>query len=93
MIRKQIYLRSDQDQLIKRQAAHLGISAAELIRRRLQQPDALSAVSRPARPSAWNEEMRFIKRRERELPDMKGKRTWTREELYEDRFARFSGRH
>jgi hypothetical protein len=91
MIRKQIYLRSDQDELLKREAAKLGISAAELIRRRVQ--GVPGGISRPTRREAWQSEVDFIKERARLLPDLKGKRSWTRDELYEERLGRFSARH
>jgi CO/xanthine dehydrogenase Mo-binding subunit len=92
MVRKQIYLRKDQDAALKRQAAKLGVSEAELIRRKLEQP-ARSGVSRPTRPEAWNDVFRYIRERASRLPDLKQERTWTREDLYEDRLGRLSNRH
>ena len=91
MVRKQIYLRPEQDQRLKREAARLGISAAELIRRRVE--GAAVGISRPTGRDMWQKEVDYIKDRARLLPDLKQQRSWTRDELYEERLGRFSARH
>jgi hypothetical protein len=88
MVRKQIYLRPEQDQQLKAQAKRLGVSAAELIRRRITQGG--SSISRGSRPEAWLEEKKFIAERARRLPGLGLKRSWAREDAYEERFARYS---
>ncbi len=91
MIRKQIYIEPRQDAILKRQAAELGVSEAELIRRWIAtEGQAVGTASFPTRPEAAEEEMRFIKERASRLQDLKKKRGWTRDELYEERLGRFS---
>lgn len=58
-IRTQIYLDRDQDKLLREQAKKLGISKAELIRRKISQAGASYASG----PEAWKEELRFIAER------------------------------
>ena len=89
MVRKQIYIKPEQDAEIKRQAEALGISEAELIRRRIERP-VQRAISYPANPAAWEEELRFIEERAAQLPGLNKPRTWTREDAYEERLGRFS---
>jgi CO/xanthine dehydrogenase Mo-binding subunit len=88
MIRKQIYLEPEQDKTLKAKAKALGISTAELIRRRITEPGR-GVASYPTRPEAWEEELHFIAERAR-LADLKKTRGWTRDELYEERLGRFS---
>jgi len=88
-IRKQIYIDREQEDLLKRRAEALGISEAEIIRRKLNEPER-PGVSRPRNPEAWQEELAFIKQRAKKLPALNKQRTWTREALYEDRLGRFS---
>lgn len=88
MIRKQIYIKPEQDKALKRRAKELGISEAELIRQDLERSSRLH-YSTPWDKSAWERELRFIEERAR-LQDLKKTRGWTREELYEERFERYS---
>jgi hypothetical protein len=88
MIRKQIYIRPEQDEALKRRAKQLGISEAELIRQDIDHSGRLHH-STPWDKSAWERELRFIEERGR-LLDLKQERGWTREELYEERFERYS---
>jgi CO/xanthine dehydrogenase Mo-binding subunit len=88
MVRKQIYLEPEQDKTLKERAKALGISTAELIRRRITDPGR-GVASFPTRPEAWEEELHFIAERAR-LADLKKTRGWTRDELYEERLGRFS---
>ena len=89
MVRKQIYIEPGQDEYLKQRAEALGISEAEIIRRKLNEPER-SGMSKPRNPGAWQEELAFIKRRAEKLPALNKERTWTREELYEERLGRFS---
>ena len=89
MIRKQIYISPGQEELLKRRAKALGLSEAELIRRAIENL-ASASPSLPLDKQAWERELAFIKERARCLPDLGGKRTWTREQLYEERLERFS---
>lgn len=81
MVRKQIYLRTRQDQQLKRLMKETGLSEAELIRQAL---DAQAQPSFPLvlDPAAWQEERKFIEELMAQGP-VEGKRTWRREDLYE----------
>ena len=80
-VRKQIYIKPQQEQILKRLAELRRDSEAEIIRQAI---DEYTRVIRfPARDlTAWKEEKEYI----RELMDkgvIEGKRTWRREDLYE----------
>lgn len=89
MVRKQVYIGPEQEQILKRRAKDLGVSEAELIRCGIEHiahvPSVLYVDKR-----AWQDELEFIKKRASEQEALGGKRTWTREELYEERLQRFS---
>jgi hypothetical protein len=89
MVRKQIYIEPEQEELLKRKAKTLGLSEAELIRHAIAN-FASVGLSLPRDRQAWERELAFIEERARCLPDLGGKRTWTREQLYEERLERFS---
>ncbi len=80
MIRKQVYIEPRQDQLLKALAKELGVTEAELIRHGIDRGLASMAGLRPD-PTAWKEVERYILARMRKGA-VKGKRRWTREELY-----------
>jgi hypothetical protein len=89
-VRKQIYIEARQDRLLKREAKARGVSQAELIRR------AIDAAGRGgprggSNPAALEEFLEFARKRmaKGRLP---GKRDWTREDLYEERMARYGKR-
>lgn len=80
MVRKQIYLRADQDRRLKRLAKELGTSEAELIRQSVDRAVLIRGETYPD-VAAWEAERRFIRERRSKGP-VPGKRDWTREELY-----------
>ncbi|MBI4513391.1 MAG: ribbon-helix-helix protein, CopG family [Gemmatimonadetes bacterium] len=80
-IRKQIYLRADQDRRLKQLAKQLGVSEAELIRQSVDQAALGAAAPRPDL-GAWQAEVRFIRAR-RSKGRLPGRRDWKREELYQ----------
>lgn len=82
MIRKQIYLEPRQDRLLKARARQLGVTEAELVRQGLDQVLAAPAVPREPRMEAWEELMRFFRRRLR-LDVAQTGRTWSRGDLYD----------
>ncbi|MDR7551051.1 MAG: hypothetical protein QN131_14130 [Armatimonadota bacterium] len=88
MVRKQIYIEPRQEALLKRRARELGVSEAELIRRAIEQA-GLAAVPQLPDRQAWEEELAFLRQRAR-LQELGRQRSWTREELYEERLQRFS---
>jgi hypothetical protein len=79
-IRKQIYMESDRERLLKSLAKELGISGAELIRQGIDRGLGRMAEFRPD-PAVWREAERYILARMRKGP-VKRKRRWTRESLY-----------
>ncbi len=83
MVRKQIYLEPHQEQRLKTLSRLLQVSEAELIRRALDLYlfDTLMTRSRLA---IWEQEKAFIQEWMAQGP-VPGGRTWTREELYEER--------
>ena len=88
MIRKQVYIEPEQDELLKRRSKELGISEAALIRQAIDRLGADGGKS-PAARQAWKEELAFIKQRMQLRVPQTG-RSWTREEIYEERLARYS---
>ena len=82
MIRKQVYIRKDQDSRLKRASNSLGVTESELIRRGVDQVTE-EALKGPRDPKAWAEFMAFAKERAKIKVPQTG-RTWTRDELYED---------
>jgi len=88
MLRKQIYIPKRQQVLLKRLAKARGLSEAEIIRQAIEREVAASA----ARPvvgdrSALEDFIRFGLARQA-APDSKP-RTWTRDELYDERLNRY----
>ncbi len=80
--------RKQQEERLKRRAKAMRISEAELIRRDLEQSPR-EHRSIPWNKQAWEKEWEFIQQRAR-IQDLKKTRGWTREELYEERFERYS---
>ncbi len=88
MLRKQIYIPKRQQAQLKRLAKSRGISEAEIIRQAIER-EVLLTASRPAAGdrSALEEFIRFGLSR-RAMEGTAG-RTWTRDELYEERLSRY----
>jgi hypothetical protein len=87
MVRKQIYIEPQQEELLKQAAAETGMTEAEIIRQALDLWDEHVARRRRAQ-EAWEEERAFIESLIAQGP-VPGRRTWTREELYEERLSRY----
>lgn len=89
MVRKQVYIEADQEQFLKRRAAELGITEANLIRQGIN----LLAVS-PTReafdPVAWADEEARLASRARIRPARGGAWRFDRQEVYEERLGRVS---
>jgi len=88
MIRKQVYIEERQDRLLKRYARQRGATQAELIREGIELL-ARRATAAPSRDRALREFWDFARKRAAMRVPQTG-RTWTREELYEERLARHS---
>jgi len=86
MVRKQVYIEPRQDELLKKWAQETGKTEAEIFRQALDRWIASEQQRREAE-AAWEEERAFIESRITQGP-VAGGRTWTREELYEERLRR-----
>lgn len=88
MVRKQIYLLKRQEARLKRMAKLRGISEAEVIRSALD--DVLRDVgTRPLHPDpeAWARARRVMLSLQAEGPLPNRRRSWTRDDLYEERLS------
>lgn len=83
MIRKQIYLRPNQDRILKDMVRETGVSEAELIR--LAIDDRLvSGVAPKQNLNAWEKEREFIETlMKKPVSHVTKPRSWKREDLYE----------
>ena len=90
MVRKQVYITNEQEKLLKRRAKALGVTESEIMRRGIDAADRATA-SFPFDREAWEDALLFMKERARLNVPQTG-RSWTREELYEERLERFSRR-
>ena len=82
MVRKQIYIKQEQDRKLKKLAANLGITEAEVVRRAIDELESPAGASYPESLAALFE---IARRRRETLPLSNGGRTWTRDELYDER--------
>ncbi len=89
MIRKQIYIRKQQQALLKRLAKARGVSEAEVIRQAIdEQMGGVESRPMPLDSAAWEKAHRFMLTLRAEGPVADRPREWTREELYEERLNR-----
>ncbi len=81
MIRKQIYLETEQDALLKRLSVETGESEAEIIRQAI---DRHARTLRRSRPDlrVWEAERAFIEQLTAQSVSS-SPRQWTRDELYD----------
>jgi len=87
MVRKQIYLEPHQEVRVKRLAATLGITEAKVIRQAIDQ----LVITQPCRQpdlGAWERERAFVKQW-MARGTAPGGRDWKREDIYEERLARY----
>jgi hypothetical protein len=98
-VRKQIYIEKSQDRLLKREAKARGVSEAQLIRRAIDK--VMPSIPRGGdRPEAIETLLQFARKRlaaAKKRPaggktPAKRTRSWTREDLYEERLARYGKR-
>jgi hypothetical protein len=89
MVRKQVYIEPEQDERLKRRADALGVTESELIRQ------GIDLVTKPRRlpedQALWQDALAFMRERGR-LNVPHGKRSWTREEIYEERLDELTRR-
>ncbi|MFW6135989.1 MAG: ribbon-helix-helix protein, CopG family [Chloroflexota bacterium] len=86
MVRKQVYIEPRQDELLKRWAEKTGRSEAEIVREALDRWMDSEERRRDAE-AAWEEVLAFAEERAAYGP-VPGGRTWTREDLHEERSRR-----
>jgi hypothetical protein len=87
MVRKQIYIKPEQDKALHHRSKELGVSEAELIRQYID--DGTIRPSAAERATALKELLADMKERAKMRVPQTG-RDWTRDELYEERFERYS---
>ncbi len=87
MVRKQVYIKPQQEKLLKQRAAEMGVSEAEIIRQAIDHWLEKEARQRQAE-KAW-EKARALMEERYAQGAVPGERTWTRDELYEERLSRY----
>lgn len=87
MVRKPVYLKPQQEARVKQLAAILHITEAEVIRQAIDQHEIIQLRGRRD-PGAWERERAFVQQwmAQGATP---GGRDWKREDVYEDRLARY----
>jgi hypothetical protein len=85
-VRKQVYIEPDQEERLKRLAAETGVAEAEIIRQALDRQLVSIRVARRD-PVAWAAELEFMRQRAARAAEP-GRRTWTREDLYDRKVLR-----
>lgn len=85
MVRKQVYIEPEHDQLLKQRSAQWGVTESELIRRGIDQ--VIRAPRRWARDDqAWQEALAFMRARAAlSVVGVGEERGWKREDLYDER--------
>ncbi|PJH74460.1 MAG: hypothetical protein CO064_11930 [Anaerolineae bacterium CG_4_9_14_0_8_um_filter_58_9] len=90
MVRKQIYLPRQQNQLVKRLAKQRGVSEAEVIRQALKREAEMSAPVVRDSKRALDEIIAFARSLREHSELMQGEPIrWNRQELYEERESRW----
>lgn len=92
MVRKQIYIDRHQKAQLKRAAKARGVSEAELIRQAIDQKLAGGTKGTPRDPEAWARAVALMRSLQAQGPLPSRRRTWTRDELYEERESRYGRR-
>lgn len=89
MIRKQIYIRKQQNEMLKRVSEARGVSEAEIVREAIDR-EISGAAKRPLAHdrSAWGEILRFLDSRKAN-DTLAEPYHWRREDAYEGRLSRF----
>jgi hypothetical protein len=89
MVRKQIYIRKQQDEMLKRISEARGVSEAQIVREAIDREIA-GIGKRPLTNdrSAWDEILRFLESR-KDIKASGEPYKWRREDAYEERLDRF----
>lgn len=81
MIRKQVYLRPDQDQRLKAHARRAGVPEAQLLREAVDR--LLGDRDETVADRIWEEHLAWLEERAATAPPTGGKLVWDRDELHE----------
>jgi hypothetical protein len=93
MLRKQIYIEKRQRVLLKRLAKKRGVSEAEIIRQAIEhEATGHPAPTLPLDHEAWEQALAFMKALQARGPLPDQRRTWKREDAYEERLSRYDRR-
>jgi len=92
MIRKQLYISEDQERRLKRRAEATAQSEAEIVRTYIEAGLAEDEADDKGAGQAWQRQLELMGQRA-ELNVARHKRTWRREDLYEERTARHPRGH
>lgn len=82
LVRKQLYITQKQESLLKKKAAELGVTEAEIVREALD--SSIYMIDYPKRSAEkWQEEITFIEVRKSGKTSVQKDRSWKREDLYD----------
>jgi hypothetical protein len=90
MVRKQVYIDPGQERFLKRQAAELGVTEADLIRRGIGLL-AQAPVAPALDPDAWTDEVAALEQRADMTPGQPGRWRFRRDEVYRESLGRVPG--
>ena len=90
MVRKQVYIEPGQERFLKRRAAELGVTEADLIRQGISLL-AHAPVTPALDPDAWADEEAALDQRARLTPSRPERWRFRRDELYQERHGRVPG--
>ena len=92
MVRKQIYIDKRQKAQLKRAAKARGTSEAELIRQAIDRQLAGGGVGLPYDVAAWERAVALMRSLQAQGTLSNRRRSWTRDELYDERESRYGRR-
>jgi len=82
LVRKQVYITRSQENLLKKKAAEMGVTEAELVREALDSQTYNIGYPRCS-AEKWQDEVQFIQSRTTKNQDSRNQRTWKRDDLYD----------
>jgi hypothetical protein len=90
MVRKQVYITPEQNKVLKERARILGVTESDLLRWAIDRIRS-DWQSHPVSEAVWQESLAFMGERAKlAIPGEPQPRTWTREDLYDERPKRFA---
>jgi hypothetical protein len=88
MVRKQVYITSEQDKKVKEWSKRLGVTEAEVIRRGIELIQGERDSGETARLAAWARIRAMMDEHIRTRPEGSGIDKWDRDEVYAERLDR-----